>query len=274
MARALLNGVELEYEIEGQGPRIILIGGSGMPAVAWRFFQLPALTAAGYEVVTFASRGVSPSQASPPPYSIAQMTDDTAALIEHLGEEQVRVVGLSLGGFIAEELARRRPELVRSAVLVASAGRTTAYTRARFLAERELFGACTVPHSYDVARSLGDVLHPEILQDDDATVEKWASMLTSQGEAWTHPDGRLGQYHAIWAWLLDEDPSARWPAVQAPCRVIAFEHDLLFPPRVGREAAESMPSGEFTEVPDATHGGPFEKADVMARLILDFFARD
>jgi len=161
MPRTLPNGVELDYAVEGEGPRMVLIGGSGMPAVALRCFQLPALIDAGYQVVTFASRGLSPSQAPPPPYSIADMAADTAALIQHLGGEPVRVVGLSLGGFIAEELARRRPELVRSVVLVASAGRATAYVRTRFRAERELFASCAVPHSYDVARSRGDVLRPE-----------------------------------------------------------------------------------------------------------------
>lgn len=273
MPRAMLNSVELEYEVDGQGPTIVLIGGSGMPAVAWRFLALPTLTDAGYQVVTFASRGVAPSQALPPPYSIAEMAADTAALIEHLGAEPVRVVGLSLGGFIAEELVRQRPELVRSVILVASAGRATAYVRARFRAERELFSTCTVPYSYDVARALGDILRPDTLQDDDAAVERWASMLAHQREIWTHPDGRLGQYHAIWAWLLDEDPFTRWLAVRAPCLVIAFEHDLLFPPSVGREAAEAMPRGQFVEIPDATHNGAFEKPDEVNRLVLDFFAR-
>lgn len=272
MPRATLNGVDLEYEVEGEGPAIVLIGGSGMPAGAWRFFQVAALIGAGYRVITFGSRGVAPSQAPPPPYSIAEMAADTAALIEYLGIKPARVVGLSLGGFIAEALMHKRPDLVSSAILVASAGRTTAYARVRFEAERELFRACEVPYSYDMARSLGDILRPEVLQNDDVTVERWASLLAGQREAWAGPDGRLGQYQAIWAWLLDEDPGARWPFVRVPVLVVAFEHDLSFPPRTGREAAEAMPHGEFLEVRDATHNGAFEKPHEFNRMVLEFFA--
>lgn len=65
----------------------------------------------------------------------------------------------------------------------------------------------------------------------------------SRWEVWTHPDGRLGQYHAIWAWLLDEDPLTRWPAVCAPCLVIAFEHDLLFPQGSGARRPRRCPAG-------------------------------
>jgi len=269
----MLNGVRLHYEIEGEGPPIVLIGGSGMPIEAWRFFQVSKLTDAGYQVITFASRGVAPSEAPPPPYSVPEMAADAAALIEHLGTAPVRVVGLSLGGFIAEELARRRPDLVRAVILVASAGRTTAFVRTRFQAERDLFAACDVPYSYDVARSLGDVLRPETLQNDDAAVAGWAAMLAQQRDIWAHPDGRLGQYEAIWAWLLDEDPLIRWPAIKRPCLVIAFEHDLSSSSRVGREAAGAMERGEFIEVSDATHNGPFEKPGEVNKLVLDFFAR-
>lgn len=59
---------------------------------------LATLIAGGYQVVTLGGRGVSRSQAPPPPYSVAEMAADTAELVEHLGAEPVRAVGLSLGG--------------------------------------------------------------------------------------------------------------------------------------------------------------------------------
>lgn len=51
-----VNGIELGYEVAGAGDPVVLIGGSGMPAAAWQFSRAPALLAAGYQVVTFASR--------------------------------------------------------------------------------------------------------------------------------------------------------------------------------------------------------------------------
>jgi len=126
--------------------------------------------------VTFASRGVAPSEAPPPPYRIADMAADTAALIEHLAIAPCFVVGVSLGGFVAEELSRTRPELVRGCVLIASAGAPTAYVRAKFAAERELFRACPVPHSHDVVDMLATTLRFDALQDDDGAVSRWLAM--------------------------------------------------------------------------------------------------
>lgn len=271
--KAALNGVELAFESFGTGEPVLLIGGSGMPPAGWQFSQVPALTAAGYRVVTFASRGVSPSQAPPPPYTIADMAADTAALIEHLGLAPCRLVGASLGGFIAEELTRSRPDLVRAAVLIASAGRPTAYVRAKFQAERELFAVAEVPASHDMVDTLTHVLPLVVLQNDDATVDRWVAMLAHQRDAWTNADGRRGQLHAAWAWMLDGDRTRWWADVRPPCLVVAFEHDPYFPPRVGREAAAAMSQGEFVELRGASHGGLFEKADEINRLLISFFGR-
>ena len=270
MEHARVHGVELAYEVSGTGAPVLLIGGTGVPAVGWQFSQAPALVAAGYRVVTFASRGVAPSEAPPPPYRIADIAADTAALIEHLAITPCFVVGVSLGGFIAEELSRTRPELVRGCVLIASAGAPTAYVRAKFAAERELFRAGPVPHSHDVVDMLAATLRFDALQDDDEAVSRWLAMLTQAPAAWASADGRLGQLHAEWSWMLDEDRPAGWAAVRVPCLVIAFEHDLYLPPRVGREAAQAMPDGRFAEVVGATHSGHFEHADRVNRLLVDF----
>lgn len=95
-----MNGVELAYEVSGRGVPVLLIGGTGMPAVGWQFSQSPALVAAGDQVVTFASRGVAPSEAPPPPYRVADLAADTAALIEHLAIAPCFVVGVCVAGWL------------------------------------------------------------------------------------------------------------------------------------------------------------------------------
>lgn len=273
MMHARLNGIDLAYDVVGAGEPVVLIGGTGMPAAGWQFSQGPALIAAGYRVVTFASRGVAPSQAPPAPYRVSDMAADTAALIEHLEVGPCHVLGVSLGGFVAEEVARSRPDLVRDCVLIASAGRATAYVRAKFDAARELFAAGRVPDSHDVVDTLGLILPFDVLQNDDSSVENWRARLAQQSAVWTHPDGRLGQFHAEWSWMLDDDRGAGWAGVTLPCLVVAFENDLYFPPRIGREAAEAMPHGHFVEILGATHAGNFEKSDDVNRELIDFLAR-
>lgn len=74
--------------------------------------QLPALVEAGYRVAALDARGSGESSAPQGPYTIAQLADDAAALMAHLGWSEARMMGLSQGGFVVEELMAQRPELV------------------------------------------------------------------------------------------------------------------------------------------------------------------
>jgi pimeloyl-ACP methyl ester carboxylesterase len=273
VSTASVNGVRLSYEVVGEGEPVLLIGGFGMPPAAWHLHQVPALTGAGYRVVTFANRGVLPSSAPPGKYSVAAMTADTAGLIECLNLGSCRIVGVSLGGFIAHEVARTRPDLVRAAVLIASAGRATSFVRAKLFAERRLLTTLQDASSYEMADTLALSLPTSVLQNDDATVDRWVQVLRGQNRVWSHPDARLAQHHAVWDWLLDAGRPMRSCDVTVPCLVMAFEHDVYFPPRAGREAAEAMPRGEFVEIPGAAHAGWLEKADAVNSAVLGFLGR-
>ncbi len=105
MPEATVNGVTLAYDVHGEGEPVVLVPATGQPAFAWSLSQVPALTAAGYQVVTFDLRGMAPSSSPPPPYSVADMVQDTAGLIEHLGLTRCFVAGYSLGSLITQELA-------------------------------------------------------------------------------------------------------------------------------------------------------------------------
>jgi len=222
-------------------------------------------------VITYDARGVGGSDAPPAPYSVADLADDAAGLLEHLDAAPAFVVGYSLGGFTAEDLARRRPDLVRAAVLLACAARPTPWSRRKVAAERDLYAAGPVPPSHTLAETLAMALPPAVLRDDDATVEGWAAFLEAQ-PPWADP-GRIGQFHAAWSWITADDRTARLAAVLVPVLVAAFEHDLFFPPRLGREAAAAMADSAFVELGGAGHGGLFEKAEEFNRAVLDFFAR-
>ena len=118
MPNALVNGISIDYTIAGEGPPVLLICGTGQPADLW-FAQVADLAAAGHRVITFDNRGCGRSAAPPAPYQVADMAADTAALIEHLRLGPCDVIGYSLGGYIAQQLAVTRPGLVRRLVLMA-----------------------------------------------------------------------------------------------------------------------------------------------------------
>jgi pimeloyl-ACP methyl ester carboxylesterase len=149
------------------------------------------LTAAGHTVITFDNRGCGRSQAPPAPYSVTGMAADTAVLIEHLGLGLCDVIGYSLGGYIAQELAVTRADLVRRLVLLAGAGPAPAYAVARARAAVDLALALDpLPPSFDVADLLLS-LHPMAqLQNDDDAVKITISLIEA-GAPWTNPGGSV-----------------------------------------------------------------------------------
>ena len=199
------------------------------------------------------------------------MAQDTAGLIEQLDLAPCRLVGLSLGGFVAEELCCARPDLVRSAVLWGSAGRPTAFFRRWTEADRDVAAAGALSPSYALAEELLISLPFAVLQNDDATVDAWSELL-SDPSLWSG-DGLAGQVAADIAYTLDDTRPQRWPTIGCPCLVITHEYDLMVPPRSGCEAAAAMPNGEFLEVPGVAHGEVEQAAERVCSATLEFFGR-
>ncbi|HYR96314.1 MAG TPA: alpha/beta hydrolase [Candidatus Binatus sp.] len=115
MSVAKVDSIDLYYEEHGSGDPLLLIMGLAADSTAW-MFQVPDF-AKRYRTIVFDNRGVGRSSKPPGPYTIHQMADDAAALLETLGVQRAHVVGVSMGGMIAQELALRHPARVRGLVL-------------------------------------------------------------------------------------------------------------------------------------------------------------
>ena len=229
MSEAHLPGVTIAYDVFGPstGEPVVLVCGLSQPAVAWQFATVPALTEAGYRVVTFDNRGVPPSSAPPAPYSIAEMVGDTVGLLDQLGLGAVHIVGYSMGGWIAETLAFAHPERVRSAVFIGSCNVGTSWEKAITTVERDLARLDPeLPKWFNAVETMRYLPNQELQQD--STVDTWLSLIGDLAP-WPNP-GRLGQYEAALAWSLDVDRTLRWLELSRPCLVLAFEHDIDSPP--------------------------------------------
>jgi pimeloyl-ACP methyl ester carboxylesterase len=271
----VVDGVRIAYELAGEGRPVLLLGGTGMPPVAWQACGLvEALARQGFQVITYAARGVVPSDAPPAPYTVGQLAADAAGLLDALRLRDVAVVGYSLGSFTVESLARSRPDLVARAVLLAGAGPTTQVLVAALAMERELITvAGRIPAAAATFQALCTGLAPDALRDDDEFVRQWREILAVQGQFWTSPEGEIGQSAAVDTWVSRADRLSALRRITAPVLVAAFEHDPLFPPRAGRAAAELLPHGEFVEIPGAAHAGLMTHPEATSRVLVDFLVR-
>jgi 3-oxoadipate enol-lactonase len=120
MPIASLPGVRLHYDLAGSGPPVLLIMGLAIPGSGWNP-QIEGLSPS-YTVCSFDNRGCGRSEVPRGPYTTGQMADDALALMDHLGWADAHVVGISMGGMIAQMLALKAPRRVRSLALLATHG--------------------------------------------------------------------------------------------------------------------------------------------------------
>ncbi|AJE80564.1 putative hydrolase [Streptomyces albus] len=261
-----LNGIELSYDDQGSGEPVVLVMGSGASRRSWHLHQVPALTAAGYRVVSLDNRGLPPNESPPGGITLDAMAQDVLALVDHLALAPCRLVGFSLGASIVAEALLARPTAARQAVLMAGRARPDAFSTAVSLAERELADSRTeLPPGHLAVHSALRYLSPATLRDEQA-IRDWldvfhfAPPLTGPG---------------IRAQLaLDDsgDRRAAYRAITTPALCLGFADDVAIPAAATRELADCLPRARYTELPDCGHYGYLERPAEVNAALLDFFA--
>jgi pimeloyl-ACP methyl ester carboxylesterase len=261
---AAVNGIRLSYQEYGRGEPVLLIAGSGARGRTWTPHQVPALTAAGYRVITVDNRGVPPSDTGLAGFGIDDMVADTAGLIGYLGIGPCRIVGHSMGGMIVLELLLKHPGLVKQAVLMGTRGRTdamrTEFARAGAVLEDS---GITLPPRYAAVIQAMQYLSPQTLNDEQR-IRDWLDVfeMTSQD-----PSVSRAQRHLD----LIRNRLTEYGKIRSQCLVIGFQDDLVAPSFFCQEIAAHIPGCSYREISGCGHYGYLERPEAVNSVFLDFF---
>jgi pimeloyl-ACP methyl ester carboxylesterase len=254
----------LWVERRGQGPDVLLIAGLSDPAEAWQA-QLDGL-GGSWRLTAFDNRGAgrSPLPAPGATFNVATMADDAAAVLAALAVPAAHVMGFSGGSAVAQELALRHPQVVRSLALVSTWARPDPYTRRL----TEFLGWLM-----DVAPSERAALEAFFLwiytprAHADGTVDQ----IIEEALAFPHPQPPEAFRRQLDAFMT-HDTLDRLHQIEVPTLVVAGELDIATPPRLGRQVAEGIGGAELVVLPDAAHQ-PFQETPDEFNQLVDAFWR-
>lgn len=273
MPRAQANGIELEYDTFGapQGRPLLLIMGLGTQMTAWDPRFCAMLAERGFHVIRFDNRDIGLSaqfdQAPDPdlfallsgdlstaPYFLADMADDAAGLLSALGVERAHVVGASMGGMIAQELAIRHGARVLSLCSIMSTtgdravGQPSAEAMAAIMMPRGADREQAIERAVNVQRVIGSKA-PQYAASDEL---RYARASEAYDRAY-RPDGGMRQIAAIAA---SADRTAALGSLTMPVLVMHGDEDPLVDISGGRATAAAIPGAELLEFPGMGHDLP------------------
>lgn len=260
------NGIELYYEVHGEGEPLLLIMGLSLNSKSW-FRTLPALSE-HYKVIIFDNRGVGLSSKPDSPYSIELMAEDARAVLDAAEVDTAHVYGISMGGMIAQRLAIKYPERIRSLVL----GCTTSgginhiqpgldvsmlmLSRGTSSSTPEEMAWATAPilYSQSFIDNHKDLIAEDIQKRIEIPILPYAYMLQLQA-------------------CLSHDTYNEVSCIQAPTLVIHGDADRLVPYQNGVTLAEKITHAEFFTVPGAGHIYVTEANDLVNNKVLEFIEK-
>jgi 3-oxoadipate enol-lactonase len=249
MPKIAVGDIDINYQIQGSGSPLLLIMGLSFSLLDWGT-ELPALLAPSHQLILFDNRDAGLTSQSKRDYTIADMADDTAGLLDALKIPKAHIFGVSMGGAIAQELALRHPSKVDKLILgcTFAGGTCSQYGDLSPLLNGNLLNLLFTP-TYIKANQQALKYH----------LAK-ASPLHSKGEALQRQLKALGTHNTC----------NTLSKISAPTLILTGDSDTAIPSSNSDVLLKEMPNAKLETIPDAAHGFTFSHSAKTAQLIHDF----
>lgn len=256
-----VNDIEINYSVDGPagGATVVLVNGLADDLSTWDF-QVPALTDAGYRVLRFDNRGVGATSKPAGPYSGAQLAADTKGLVDALGISGFHLLGVSMGGMIAQEYALAYPNDLRSLTLACTYAAPGPFCGRMFAMWADLAPVLGVPF---------------VMRD----VTLWAftlnffhnrpADLAEFETAMRYLDLPTHAYLAQLAVIQHHDTTADLARITVPTLVLAGAQDILIPVELSRALHEGIPNAQWRTTPGG-HACLWESPDEFNATVVAF----
>ncbi len=258
MPKLRSNNIDLYYEVQGAGQPLVFINGLGSSTRDW-VDQVQEFCKS-YRVITFDLRGQGKSDAPAGPYTIPMFALDIVGLLKGLGIESAHIVGISLGGGIAFQLALDTPAVVKTLVIVNSGPLMTAPGGD---AQKEIDSRIGIVKQMGM-RAMGQALAPNLFPKPEHAalredfINRWAE---------NNPQAYIETLLSMVGWNV----MSQIGSIRCPTLVISSDHD--YSPVALKEAyIKLMPDAQLVVIPDAHHAVPIERPREFNAVLAKFLA--
>ncbi len=261
MPRIVAGDIRMHYEAQGSGPPLVLLMGLGCPGALW-FQQVEGLSSR-FRVITPDNRGIGRSDKPAMDYSIEMFADDTDNLLRALGIGKAHILGMSMGGAIAQQFALRHPEMVDKLVLSCTWNETGPYGLVlmetwRTMAEKGGMAALA-------KLTLLQSLTPRCFGERPELVERLLAIFSE------HPQPVTAYVRQNWACVW-HNTTKLLPQIKAPTLFLVGDKDVQTPIGSSKFMARQIPGAKLVVMEGLGHGLMWEAPDKFNGAVAEFLA--
>jgi pimeloyl-ACP methyl ester carboxylesterase len=251
----------MEYSQSGKGPALVLIGGWG--ASQQLFDPLRAELETSFTVITPNNRGIGQSSDPGTPYTVTAMADDIASLMDKLGHKRYHVLGISLGGFVAQDLAHRYPDRVEKLILTATSMGGQVHVAPAPEVMQFFAASQQMPLEERVRKGLAMALHPSYVENQPQAMET----LIQHGIANPANPATLSK-QTLAAMFFDFSQKAA--EIKVPTLVLHGTDDRIVVLANGENLAKTIPNATLKTISNSGHLPILDQVEISAKHIATF----